>query len=266
MNNARTSSLRVPMAVALAVTLLMAGCKSDPSGPGDTVTITDTDAADLFAMAYGLHSGGLSMLLSDAVAVSRGAQFPAGTDKKGATILRDTTVVRNRSFSEGGKSYTINYNVIYDYSYTSNGFNNPKDFFFAGNKELKCLPGMKGTVTVPKVSGQDSAWAQIFYINTDSSIYTFNGKYERIGVYTLAGGKTYDGKITTALVPGVRLDSATKEIIDGDIQVSLRGESSDGKRVEWAGTYTFRIGQAPRLAVNGRYYTLDVKKGEATKQ
>lgn len=255
------------MVVALAAILLMAGCKSDPSGPDDSATITDVDAADLFAMAYGLHSGGLAMFLNDAAAVAHGAQFPSRPDKKkGATVLRDTTVVRNRSYSEGGKTYAINYNVNYEYYYTRNGFSNPKDYWFAENKELKCLPTMKGTVTVPKLSGQDSAWGQVFYINTDSAIYTFNGKYERIGNYTFAGStKTYNGKITTALVPGVRFDSNTKEIIDGDIQVSLRGTSSDGVRVEWAGTYTFRIGQPPRLAVNGKHYALNVKTGEATR-
>lgn len=132
-------SLRVSMAVlSLVLASMMIGCKSDPTAPTPTV-ITDNDAANLFAAALGHQSGGFLMQLGDAIAIAHGAPLPASAGKnKVPSILRvtqrDTTVDRIRTVTTAGKTYAINYKVRYIYAYTSNNFNNLKDYFFPGTR------------------------------------------------------------------------------------------------------------------------------------
>jgi hypothetical protein len=250
-------------AAALALVMLVGGCKSDPVAPDNG--FKDADAAALIAAAYGVQSGGFLMQLGDALSVVHGGDLPSRTEKKrGPSILRDTVVLRNRTSTSGGKDYIINYRVKYSISYTNNVFSNPKDYYFIGCKELKCLDTiLMGTMTTPKVTATDSGFSQILINNTDSALYTLNGKFFRYGTYTIVGtSKTYTGKIETALIPGAKVDPATKQIVDGDVEITMKGKQADGTTTEWAGRFVFRQGLQPRLELNGKSFTLDPQRGE----
>jgi hypothetical protein len=257
------SSARVSlMAAAVLLAALVAGCKSDPAAP--STAISDTDAAGLFAAAYGAQSGGFLMQLGDALAVVHGGDFPSRADKKGRpTILRDTVVNRTRLVTTGGADYGISHLVRYSIAYTNNAFSNPRDYFFLGCKELKCVDTIyTGTMTLPKLTAVDSGWSQILMNNTDSTLYGLNGKFYRYGTYTFVGtSKTYKGKIETSLIPGAKVDPVTKQIVDGDVEIMMKGTQADGSIVEWAGLYVFRVGQPARIQLNGKTFIMDTEKG-----
>lgn len=264
----RAPVLSIPLSIiALAAMLMLGACGDDgPSAP--TTDITDADAAALIAMALG-RPGGFQMNLSHAVEVSRGGLITSRQGRKGASPLRDTSITHAGTETVDGKTYSHSMAVNYLYSYTSNGFNNPREYFFAGNTELKFSANMKGTITKPAVAAVDSAWCVLFFNGTDAEMYTLSGKFGRVGSYTFPGtDKIYSGKVESANMPGVLVDRNSKEVNDSQlgIEMNLRGTDKEGDRVDWSGVLIMRPGQPTRLNIAGKTYVIDLNRGTATLQ
>jgi hypothetical protein len=251
----------------LACAALAGGCKGeDPVAP--STKLTDDDAAALIAMAYG-QMGGFQLSLANAVDVARGGQVTGRQKERGSVILRDTSIARTATVTYNGKQYSYTSAVNYGYFYTSNGFNNRRDYWFAGNTELVFNAGMKGTITLPKVVAVDSGWATMFLNGTDTDEFTLSGKFGRMGRYTFPGtSKIYNGNITSANMPGVKINRLTRVMDDSNlgIQVDLRGVDADSARVDFTGLLIMRPGQTPRLNLGGKTYNLDLEHGEAILQ
>jgi hypothetical protein len=266
--NLPLNALRVStLAVIVLLATFASGCKSNPSAPDNG--LTDADAATLIAAVYGAQSGGFTMQLGDAIAIMHGGNLPAAAEKKGGRgILRDTIVDRNRTVTTDGKTYAINYKVKYDISYTNNNFNNPRDYWYQGCKELRCLDTLFiGTMALPGLTATDSGYSQILLNNTDSTTIGFNGKFYRYGTYTLTGsGRTYTGRIGSEGIPGVSVDPATKQIVDGDIELTMKGKQADGSTFERTAGLVFRRNQQPYVTINGKIFILNTQTGEATAQ
>jgi hypothetical protein len=266
MGNPSIAMSRFLPALVLALAVGITGCP-DPESPPDT-SITDADAANLFAAILTARSGGYLAYVADAASIAHGGDLPERASKgAGRAVARNVILDRNRSVTIGGTTYAYRYTVWYDILYTD-GIRAAKENYTPGNKEVRLQDTLyPGTLNIPTLQAADGGWSLVHLYDTDQDRYHLQGRFFRFGNYTFPGtGRTFRGRIeTTTLIPGVGVDPVAKTIVDGNVDVVLKGTDAAGNLFEAGGTYMFRVGQPVRLSTNaGHTYVLDMDKGSAT--
>jgi hypothetical protein len=253
-------------AITLAACSSILGCTTPPAPP-DT-SLNDDDAAAIFAAVLAKESGGYLAQIGEANAIVRGGNIPRPEKRGGRSALRDTTFVRKHDRDIDGQNYAHEHRMRYSIQYTDL-IRAPRDYYYVGNTETRLMDTIfLGTMSIPTISASDSGWSLVNLYDTDETLYHLQGRFFRYGTYTFPGsGKTFTGRIeTTTLIPGVTVDPASGEIIDGDITMALKESKAGGLPFESSCTYIFRPNQPPKLLINGnRTYLLDTRKGTVTR-
>ncbi len=222
------------------------GCQKDTVAP--EITITEDDAADILGSALASSAKGLVWQMGIGSELADSGEIPSLQKISAAPI--ETTVTKQGSF--GGYSYQYTARYRYEFSLLRDS--------------LSFQYWLKGTYSTPRISADDSAWADLRiteFLGRDSCM--INGTYNRLGIHTLKirEQKQFTSQITATLA-NIVFDKVTRRAMYGTITLNVSGESSTGNAFSYSGVLAIYGNVPASLILDDVMYEVDLITGNAT--
>ncbi len=238
----------------VCATVLLAGCKKDeggPTGPETPAAGTESDAAELVAVAIAAPSNGAVAHVVEAVTVAQyGALQKRTAEASVAETQFDTTVVRKDSTAFGSYDYTVH--LWYQFS----DVRNKLDFSY----------NSQGSVNLVRIASSDTASSVISvqHITDPDTTYLVNVTAARTGSTTLkARNVTLYGEVTVTL-SNVLISKRTYNRVGGTGVVAGTLRDSNGRTVVYSGSFSLTNLYQAILLLNGKRFIVSLITGAVT--
>jgi hypothetical protein len=233
----------LPTIFLLSLALGVLSCQKD----NEENAITEDEAAAILEGAVTLSTDGLAAELLDGVLVSTKYAEKSGLGGPCGEAF-DSTVTRSLSIPR----FSFNFVAAWAWKVLCDNQGVPNALEFNRTAE--------GSYQMPRVSSADKVNGQ-WRINNISggAPYQISGTHRREGATTIQLRE--QRSITTNLeikVDNLEVAKNTRQILSGEADFTLRGETGFGGRFRYVGNITFLGGGKARLTINGNTFDIDL--------
>ena len=236
----RSKSALLFVFVAAGIAMAVPACKKDDKA---TATLSSEDLNSAVTQALIAPDGGGVVAQTDlavGLASNYGATRGIPSEDCG-TILKDSAIVSVPD--AGGISY--NFSLYTSYLLTCSTESTIQQIQFDLAAKVK--------YTAPKISVNDSSTAtfKVTGLDTDSSTFVINQKFNRKGSMTIASqNKTFLSDVTY-ISTNLVVNKKSRLIVSGTAAVTISGIALDGTAFSYAGTITFNGNKKATFTVAG---------------
>jgi len=224
----------------IAGTIWMPACKEDGS-PQSPFSISEEEAARILAHAFGSSSStyGLTGQCEDLAAVAQGGSF-GSLSRSGGAALDTLTISRTQS-----AVFSYGWLCRYHYGFSGGAF--------------AAEYGIRGTYDTPWLASSDTVYATVQFTGIQADTLVISGSCWRLGQQSTRNTtpKAFSSEIVTTF-DRLCVERPTGKLVSGSVTFTLIERFPDRSVVSLPGTFTYRPHHAGTLALNGRFYSVDL--------
>ncbi len=238
-----------PVYLLIIACAFVAGCKDNNDA---TPAVSNEEAADMIASSIASSSGGLTLVVDDAV-LTTSANGSARTQACGYTDSNTLTKTNG-----AGAVVTYSFSFDYDYALTC-----------SAGSPLKMTADVAylGSLDAPRMAVDASGAALLDVTSLDAAEdnYLVNGSFDRKGSFVskVRNQNTSQSTIDLTLT-NVAVDKTNRMITGGEASLTITGTVTGKGDFSFTGSIVFKGNKQADVTINGSKYSVNVETGDVT--